>query len=83
MQLVVKILSLIRADWINLLEMELWRFVKLKVKLKNCRNAMKAAADISSKIKKLSDELNGEFSAELTCRVGIHPPKYSWNDVRC
>ncbi len=39
---------------------------------KNCRNAVKAAADISSKIKKLSDELSGEFSAELTCGMGIH-----------
>ena len=33
---------------------------------------MKAAADFSSKIKKLSDELNGEFSAELSRRMGIH-----------
>ena len=39
---------------------------------KNCRNAVKAAADISSKIEKLSDELSGEFSAELTCGMGIH-----------
>ena len=39
---------------------------------KNCRNAVKAAADISSKIKQLSDELSSEFSVELTCGMGIH-----------
>lgn len=39
---------------------------------KNCSNALKAAADISESIRKLSDELSVDFSAELKCGMGIH-----------
>ena len=38
----------------------------------NCGNAVKAASEISKKIKGLSDELYQEFSVELKCGMGIH-----------
>lgn len=38
----------------------------------NCKNALKAASQISTKLKKLSAELTEEFSAELKCGMGIH-----------
>ena len=38
----------------------------------NCKNAVKAASEISEQIKRLSEELIKEFSAELRCGMGIH-----------
>jgi adenylate cyclase len=39
---------------------------------KNCKEAVKAASEISKQIKLLSKDLSKEFSAELKCGMGIH-----------
>jgi adenylate cyclase len=39
---------------------------------KNCKEAVKAASEISKQIKLLSTDLSKEFSAELKCGMGIH-----------
>ena len=39
---------------------------------KNCKEAVKAASEISKQIRLLSKDLNKEFSAELKCGMGIH-----------
>ena len=38
----------------------------------NCKNSVKAASEISEQIKRLSEELIEEFSAELRCGMGIN-----------
>jgi adenylate cyclase len=38
----------------------------------NCKNAVKAASEISEQMKVLSEEVSKEFSTDLKCGMGIH-----------